>query len=260
VKVDAMNSETESKPLLEVVNLQKEFTVHNLGGKQIQGFWDVSFKVAKGRVLALTGPSGIGKSSVLKCIYRTYLSSAGNIYYRSKLYGEVDLTCLPEYQMLQLRAFEIGYATQFLKVLPRVPAIDVAAEPVMGGKMPPNVARESARHLLERLKIPEELYDAFPVTFSGGEQQRVNIACSIIAKPRMLLLDEPIASLDSESIDIIIDMLKELRAQGTTMIIVSHNTKILEALADQVYRIPLKDMPGEVIELGGDEPPGAQAL
>jgi alpha-D-ribose 1-methylphosphonate 5-triphosphate synthase subunit PhnL len=239
-KVEAMPPSLKTQPLLSVTRLCKHFTIHTRGGKKIEGFSEATFNVPEGSVLALSGPSGIGKSSVLKCIYRTYLPSAGSVVYRSRMYGRVDLTALSEYRILQLRASEIGYATQFLKVLPRVPALDVVAEPLLDGETLPERARAEARQILDQLNIPETLFDAYPVTFSGGEQQRINLARAIIARPRLLLLDEPIASLDEASIDIVIKLLGELRDRGTTMVIVSHNSKILESLADQVYRLPTK--------------------
>jgi alpha-D-ribose 1-methylphosphonate 5-triphosphate diphosphatase len=221
--------------VLCVENLSKTFTIHNLGGKQIHGFRNVSFQVQEGGSLALFGPSGIGKSSVLKCIYRTYLSSSGRVLYRSQQYGEVDLTKLLEYEMLQLRTHEIGYVTQFLKVLPRVSAVDVVAEPLTVKGMPKDEARNAARAMLERLNIPKTHLDAYPFTFSGGEQQRVNIARAIIGKPRLLLLDEPTASLDTGSINIVIELLNELRAQGTSMVMIFHDPAILRALAETLY-------------------------
>jgi alpha-D-ribose 1-methylphosphonate 5-triphosphate synthase subunit PhnL len=235
-----MSRSLETQPLLSVNRLCKHFIVHNRDGKKIEGFAKASFDVPKGSVLALSGSSGIGKSSVLKCIYRTYLPSNGSVVYRSRMYGTVDLAALSEYRILQLRAFEIGYATQFLKILPRVPALEVVAEPLLDGKTSPARARTEARRILGRLNIPAALFDAYPVTFSGGEQQRINIARAVVARPRLLLLDEPIASLDEASIDAVIDLLSELRDLGTTMVIVSHNSKILKSLANQVYRLPAK--------------------
>ncbi|MBN1850659.1 MAG: phosphonate metabolism protein PhnM [Deltaproteobacteria bacterium] len=228
-----------NRNMLSVEHLNKSFKIHHLGEKRIYGFQDVSFQLGEGKSLALFGPSGIGKSSVLKCIYRTYLSTSGKIRYYSRQYGEVDLTKLSEYDMLQLRANEIGYVTQFLKVIPRVKAVDVVAEPLVFKGAPKEEARKEARALLKRLNIPKTHLDAYPVTFSGGEQQRINIARAIIGKPRLLLLDEPTASLDSESINIVIDLLKELRAHGTSMVMIFHDQTILKALADSLY--PMKN-------------------
>lgn len=226
--------------LLSVKHLSKHFKVHTLGGKTIQGFEDVSFEVEEGGALALTGPSGSGKSSVLKCIYRTYMPTAGSLCYHSKLYGEVDLAGLSEHEVLQLRAREIGYATQFLKVIPRVPAVNIVAEPLLDRTSDLEKARCEARRLLERLHIPEKLMDAYPVTFSGGEQQRVNIARALIRKPRLLLLDEPTASLDRRATQIVVELLNELRQAGTSLVMIFHDPAIMNEVADAVFQMPKK--------------------
>lgn len=230
--------------MLTVRDLSKTFTIHQLNGKQIEGVPPVSFSVDKGKSLALSGPSGTGKSSILKCLYRTYSPTSGSILYQSHSSGEVDLATLPEYSMVHLRNKEIGYVTQFLRVIPRVPATGVVAEPLLRRGVPENEAMDQAAALLRRLRIPEELLDAYPVTFSGGEQQRVNIARAMIAQPRLLLLDEPTASLDKASISIVIDLLRELQAGGTTMVMIFHDPEIMNALADEVLPItPRQEIP-----------------
>lgn len=220
--------------LLKVENLSKSFELHTLDDKIINSFSDLSFEIKKGEVLALSGPSGAGKSSVLKCIYRTYLPSKGRILYRAENEDSLDLAALPEYRIIQLRRNEIGMVSQFLKVLPRVAAADVVAEPLLQHGVAYLDARKRAQELLNRINIPSRLHDAFPVTFSGGEQQRVNIARAVIGQPRLLLLDEPTASLDTESIDIILDLLDQLRKQGTTMVMICHDQGIARRFADEV--------------------------
>ena len=140
--------------MLEVSGLAKSFVVHALGGKRIEGFADVGFLVAAGEALVLAGPSGSGKSSVLKCIYRTYLPSAGCAHYHPRRGGVVDLAQATEHEMLRLRAGEIGYVTQFLRVIPRIPAVDVVAEPLLRKGLPVHEARDRAADLLARLQIP----------------------------------------------------------------------------------------------------------
>jgi alpha-D-ribose 1-methylphosphonate 5-triphosphate synthase subunit PhnL len=221
--------------MLTVSNLSKRFTIHNLGGKEIVGFPSLSFAVRQGGSLALSGPSGTGKSSILKCLYRTYLPTTGRIDYESDSFGTVDLATLPEPEMIRLRQREIGYVTQFLHVMPRVSAINIVAAPLIRAGQDAPRAREKAAALLRRLRIPDELLDAYPVTFSGGEQQRVNIAQAIIDRPRLLFLDEPTASLDQASIDIVVELLGELRARGTTMVMIFHDPDIMHALADDVH-------------------------
>jgi len=232
---------TATNPLLRVENLEKRVVSHTLGSKEILGFAAVSFAVPAGTALGLSGPSGYGKSSVLKCIYRTYLASAGTITYDAAGRGPVELVRLPENEILALRQGELGYVTQFLSVLPRVAALDVVAEPLVGGGMPRPEAREQARALLRRLKIDDCLHDAFPATFSGGEKQRVNLARAVIRPRRLLLLDEPTASLDLEAMGVVIELLSEIKARGTTLIAIFHDRSIMDRLMDDIYPMPEKE-------------------
>ena len=221
--------------MLKVENLSKSFCLHTLGGKVIQGIEDFSLEVRKGEFTGLSGPSGAGKSSILKCIYRTYVPSSGRIWYESRDMGRVDLASATEHNILKIRAGEIGYVSQFLKVIPRVPAIEVVAEPLMRMGMPPGEAKAHAADLLDRLNVPERLLDAYPTTFSGGEQQRVNIARAIIWKPRLLLLDEPTASLDKQSASLVVDELMAMRREGTAMIGILHDRELMASIADRIY-------------------------
>jgi len=223
--------------LLSVENLSKTFCLHNLCGKVIQGVSGVSLQARKGEFVGLSGPSGAGKSSILKCIYRTYVPSAGRIWYDSPGLGRVDLASATEHDILRIRSREIGYVSQFLKVIPRVPAIEVVTEPLIGLGMPEEEAKVRAADLLGRLNVPERLFDAYPSTFSGGEQQRVNIARAIIWKPRLLLVDEPTASLDRRSAGLVVDELMEMRAEGTAMIGILHDRELMVTIADRVYQL-----------------------
>jgi alpha-D-ribose 1-methylphosphonate 5-triphosphate synthase subunit PhnL len=221
--------------MLAITGLSKTFTLHTLHGRVIKGFHEISFALGRGRALGLSGQSGTGKSSVLKCIYRAYLPSTGEIVFQSKALGPIDLVRASDLQITMLRGTEIGYVTQFLAVVPRVSALDTVAEPLLSLGVSPKEARRQAGLLLERLFIPSNLYDACPVTFSGGEQQRVNFAAGIIARPRLLLLDEPTASLDEKTRRAVIDILLELKALDTTMIAIFHDRHIMEAVADEIY-------------------------
>lgn len=224
--------------MLTVENLSKNFTLHILGGKEISACRDVSFSVPQGAFLGLSGPSGAGKSTVLKCIYRTYLPSGGELWYDSAGSGRVNLATLSDREVIDIRTREMGYVAQFLKVIPRVSALDVVMEPILARNgVTRDEARRRAAGLLERLRIPSHLFDAYPATFSGGEQQRINIAHAVSWRPRLLLLDEPTASLDRDSIDIVLDILQELRREGTTMIGIFHDTELMETVTDTVYRI-----------------------
>lgn len=224
--------------MLEVSGLAKSFAVHALGGKRIEGFVDVGFLVAAGEALVLAGPSGSGKSSVLKCIYRTYLPTAGSARYHPRRGSVVDLAQASEHEMLRLRSDEIGCVTQFLRVIPRVPAVDIVAEPLLRRNTPPCEARGRAADLLARLQIPAALHEAFPAAFSGGEQQRVNIARAVIGEPRLLLLDEPTASLDRTATGIVLELLAELKCQGTAMVAIFHDREAAEKIADRFCTLP----------------------
>ncbi len=223
--------------MLKLKNLSKSFIVHTLGGKVINGCERVSFDAGPGELLGLAGPSGAGKSSILKCIYRTYIPTSGTIDYASKEFGPVDLAQASEHTIVRLRSREIGYVTQFLKVLPRVSATDVVAEPLLWRGVPFDEARKIAVDMLDRLRIPSALFDACPGTFSGGEQQRVNVARAVIAMPRLLLLDEPTASLDRNSVNIILDILRGLKREGCAMIGIFHDRDLMDAVSDRVYEM-----------------------
>ena len=224
--------------MITVENLSKTFTLHMLKEKRIAACSNVSFRVPPGGFLGLSGPSGAGKSTVLKCLYRTYLAGSGAILYDSATYGPVDLATMPDRAIIDIRDKEMGYVSQFLKVIPRVSTLDVVMELILSRNgVTRDVARKRSISLLERLRIPSHLFDAYPATFSGGEQQRVNIARAVSWKPRLLLLDEPTASLDHDSVGVVLEILRELRGEGTTMIGIFHDTTVLESVTDSVYHI-----------------------
>lgn len=229
--------QTELHPLLEVRHLKKDFHMHLVDGRIIESFHDISFQVKPGTLFIIKGKSGAGKTSILKCIYRTYLTTNGDIWYNSKAYGRVNITVAHEEVVVKLREQELGFCSQFLKVLPRVSALDVTAEPLVRLGMEREVARDKASHWLARLGIEESRWQASPVTFSGGEQQRLNLARAFIAAPRLLLLDEPTASLDPLSKSIVLDMIGEAKAVGVTILTVSHDVESLQVLADEMYSL-----------------------
>jgi len=223
--------------LLNVDSISKTFTIHILSGKIIEGFKDVSFTVPRGTALGISGPSGSGKSSVLKCIYGSYLTTRGDIWYESPRFGRLNLTRSPLRTINQIREMEIGYITQFLKVIPRVSALDIVSAPLMEAGAFRKAARSAAGDLLEQLGIPQRLFEAYPATFSGGEQQRVNIARAIIKAPHLLILDEPTACLDADTTSVVLDILLALREKGTTMIGIFHQPEILARFSDAIYRM-----------------------
>jgi alpha-D-ribose 1-methylphosphonate 5-triphosphate synthase subunit PhnL len=193
--------------------------------------------VQKGQLFMVSGKSGAGKTTILKCIYRTYLTTEGAIWYESQQFGRVNIATAPESMVMKLRARELGYCSQFLKILPRVPALDVTAEPLIRGGMKRQKALDQAAQWLQRLGIEESRWQASPMTFSGGEQQRLNLARAFIAAPRFLLLDEPTASLDAVSKSIVLEMISEAKRAGVTILAVSHDTAVMEPLADEVFKL-----------------------
>jgi alpha-D-ribose 1-methylphosphonate 5-triphosphate synthase subunit PhnL len=220
-------------PIVEVRDLNKSFVLHLIDGRTISPVQSMSFTVFAGQHFLIWGRSGVGKTSVLKCIYRTYISTSGSILYHSAHHGVIDMTTIPERVVLQLREQEIGYCSQFLNELPRVTALDIMTEPLRRMGMDKEQAREQGSAWLTRLRIAPHLWQASPVTFSGGEQQRINLGRAFIGKPRLLLLDEPTASLDSGSKQIVLDLIHDAKAHGTTVVTVSHDIDTLSTLADQ---------------------------
>lgn len=221
--------------LLEVCHLTKSFTLHLIDGRTITPLRDVSFSVSAGEHLLIHGRSGLGKTSILKCIYRTYLPTSGSIWFDSQQFGRVDLSRASESVILRLREREIGFCSQFLRVLPRVSALDVLCEPLYRQQMDRATAQAIGQEWLERLGIAPELWQASPITFSGGEQQRINIARAFIARPRLLLLDEPTASLDEATKQVVIAMIRAAQAEGTAIISVSHDLAGLGPCADRQW-------------------------
>ena len=219
--------------ILEVKNVSKHFQLHIQNNKRIAALDDVSFEMEQGEILGLTGKSGSGKSSLMKCIYRTYLVNSGAIVLTTASRGPVDLAKASEHQVIEMRKTEMFYCSQFLSVIPRVPAVEIVAEPLARKGKTADEAREMARDLLDRLGLPRELWDAFPATFSGGEQQRVNIARAIIAAPRFLLVDEPTASLDLKTKDVVIDLVLALKTQGASVVLITHDQHTLERMSDR---------------------------
>jgi alpha-D-ribose 1-methylphosphonate 5-triphosphate synthase subunit PhnL len=217
--------------------LSKTFLMHMRGGTRIEAFRDVSFTLAEGQFLGVSGPSGSGKSSLLKCLYLTYLPSSGAIWYTDSRSETRDLAATDEHAILSLRRQEIGYVSQFFPVIPRISALNTIANGMVARGFARPESEERARELLARLGIPRALWDMFPSTFSGGEKQRVNIIHAIIAQPRLLLLDEPTASLDAASAREAVSLILELKEHGTAMIGVFHDVELLSRLSDRLIEM-----------------------
>jgi len=228
--------------IIEIKNLSKVFDLHILNNKRLEALKNINMMLEEGEIVGLTGKSGSGKSSLMKCIYRTYLASSGSIVYKSEN-GMIDLVKASDHEIISLRKREITYCSQFLSVIPRVPAVDVVCERLFRVE-DHDAARKKAMEMLDNLGLPKELWDAFPVTFSGGEQQRINVARAIISRPRFLLIDEPTASLDTKTKDVVIDLILDLKKNGTTVLCISHDEYTLNRITDRNIHLKF----GEIIE------------
>jgi len=224
------------KPILRIEGYSKYFELHEQN-KIIPSSHDVNLDVFPGQLTALTGPTGAGKSTVLKGIYRTYLPSGGRLLYRTKDNIEVDLAHADEHLMLELRRNEISFVTQFLHALPRQATEDIVAQPLVQRGMDKIQARDLARDMLSAMNLPEALWGISPATFSGGEKQRVNLARGLVSRPRLLLLDEPTASLDPNTTEKIITLIDTLKDDGVAMLAIFHHPELVERMADNVVQL-----------------------
>ena len=235
-----------SNPRLSVRGLAKHFTLHLRGGARLQVLDGTSLDVHPGECIALVGASGRGKSTLMKCLFGSYGADAGTLRFDSSA-GPVDIAAATPQRMLELRRSDIAYVSQFLRAVPRVPALDVVAQRLVDAEPAPasddlddavhearmDAARAAARALLARLNLPEPLWDLPPATFSGGEQQRVNIARGFVQPARLLLLDEPTASLDAANRRVVVDLIHEAKARGAAIVGIFHDEEVRDAVADR---------------------------
>jgi alpha-D-ribose 1-methylphosphonate 5-triphosphate synthase subunit PhnL len=217
---------------LDLVNVKKSFTLHLQGGLHLPVVAGVNFAVKPGECVALAGPSGCGKSSILKMIFGGYRCDGGRILIRD---GEriVDIATASPRTIMVIRQRAVSYVSQFLRAVPRVAAIDVVAQALAA----PDDARASAAVLLRRLNIPQRLMAVPPATFSGGEQQRVNIARGFLPDRPVLLLDEPTASLDSDNRAVVVDLIAEKKRRGVAVVAIIHDKDIRDAVADHIVDV-----------------------
>ncbi|WP_234683344.1 phosphonate C-P lyase system protein PhnL [Bradyrhizobium monzae] len=222
--------------MIDVANANKTFTMHLQGGIELPVVRGVTFHVDPGECVVLSGPSGAGKSSILKMIFGNYRCDSGRIGIRHR--GEViDLATAEPRQVLNVRRATIGYVSQFLRAVPRVATVDVVAEPLIVNGMSRSDAQARAGELLHRLNIPERLRQLPPATFSGGEQQRVNIARGFISDLPILLLDEPTASLDAANRAVVVALVAEKKRQGVAMVAIVHDDEIRHLIADRIVDV-----------------------
>ncbi|MCL7466194.1 phosphonate C-P lyase system protein PhnL [Phaeovulum sp. NW3] len=218
--------------MIEISNLCKSFTLHNQGGAVIPVMAGAALSVAPGECVGLVGASGAGKSTLMRMIYGNYLAASGRI----EVAG-VDVARAAPREVIALRRQTLGYVSQFLRVVPRVPTLDVVAEPLLVLGVPADQARARASDLLARLNIPERLWPLSPTTFSGGEQQRVNIARGFAHAYPALLLDEPTASLDATNREVVLSMIDEAKARGAAIVGIFHDEGARERVCDRLVDV-----------------------
>ena len=221
--------------MLQMKQVSKRFTLHHQNGAELQVLSQVDLSVGPGECVVLDGPSGMGKSTLLKLIYANYRATSGQIEVRQANGRVLDLTQASPRELVRMRRDTVGYVSQFLRVIPRVSALDVVAEPLIedAADQPEAIeaAREQARVWLTRLRIPERLWHLPPATFSGGEQQRINIARNMIKPRPILLLDEPTASLDAANTQTVIDLIGEAVGRGAALVGIFHDAHVGAAVA-----------------------------
>lgn len=214
--------------MIELKDVSKTFTLHNQGSAVIEVISDVSFHVAPGECVALTGASGAGKSTLMRMIYGNYLTQSGSIRI-----GDLDIVQAEPREIIALRREVLGYVSQFLRVVPRVPTLDVVADPLRALGVPTEDAQARAQDLLAQLNIPQRLWSLSPTTFSGGEQQRVNIARGFAHAYPAMLLDEPTASLDATNREVVLSLIEEAKARGAAIIGIFHDEAARARVCDR---------------------------
>lgn len=227
---------TPSVPILEVADVAKHFTMHLRGGLAIPVVEGVSFAVAPGECVVLGGPSGAGKSSILKMVWGNYGVDRGAIRVAGAE-GIVDVATASPREVIALRRSTMAWVSQFLRVVPRVATIDVVSEPALARGASREEARERAGTLLRRLNVPERLWSLPPATFSGGEQQRVNIARGLVADAALLLLDEPTASLDAENRAAVVELIEARKAAGAALLGIFHDADVRDRVATRIVDV-----------------------
>ncbi|WP_019378555.1 phosphonate C-P lyase system protein PhnL [Virgibacillus halodenitrificans] len=220
--------------MLRVKDFGKRFTIHHLD-KTRQAVDHINFSLEQGEFLGIVGKSGSGKSTILKSIYRTYRPDTGSIIYNSARYGFIDLMHAMEREVLYLRKHEIGYVSQFLNVMPRTTARELVEKAILEMGATEATAKVEAEKALAHFELDQKLWDNYPNTFSGGEKLRLNIAMATVKKPRLLLLDEPTASLDHQSKIKVREIIEKLKASGTTLVGIFHDIEFMDGLCDHVF-------------------------
>lgn len=218
--------------MIRISGVSKNFTLHNQGGTVIPVMAGAELSVAPGECVGLVGASGAGKSTLMRMVWGNYLAASGSI-----MVGGLDVAQAEPRQIIALRRSTLGYVSQFLRVVPRVPTLDVVAEPLLQLGVPQDQARDRAAALLARLNIPQRLWNLSPTTFSGGEQQRVNIARGFAHGYPALLLDEPTASLDAANREVVLTLIEEAKARGAAILGIFHDEGARARVCDRLVDV-----------------------
>ncbi|RAT48613.1 phosphonate C-P lyase system protein PhnL [Lonsdalea populi] len=227
---------------LRIENVSKTFVLHNQQGARLPVFKDINLEVKSGECVALHGHSGCGKSTLLRSLYGNYLPDGGHIYARHR--GKwVDMVSADARYILTVRKHTIGWVSQFLRVIPRISTLNVVIQPLLERGIPRQECEIRASELLTRLNVPERLWSLAPATFSGGEQQRVNIARGLIGESPILLLDEPTASLDAANRQAVTQSILEAKERGSAIVGIFHNEDVRDRVSDRIYTMPLSTSP-----------------
>ncbi len=215
--------------MLKVTNVGKSFTLHTQGSTEIPVFKDINFNLSGGDCIALTGASGAGKSTFMRMVYANYVCQEGaiSVFHEGKW---LNITEASPHEILEIRRSTMGYVSQFLRVIPRVSTLDIVSEPLVQIGASEKAAADKAKELLARLNIPENLWSLSPLTFSGGEQQRVNIARGFITDYPVMLLDEPTASLDAGNRQTVLDLIEEAKMRGSAILGIFHDQAARDAV------------------------------
>ena len=220
--------------MLELRDLSKSFELHHQHGARLNLLRGLDLRLHAGECVVLSGPSGAGKSTLLRVIYANYRPTFGAVHVRHDDRW-LDLAKATSHEVLDVRRRTLGYVSQFLRVIPRVPTLDIVAEPAVQMGASTQNARQRAANLLHRLNVPERLWQLPPGTFSGGEQQRVNIARGLIVPRPVLLLDEPTASLDADNRAVVAELLAEARAAGSAVLGIFHDEDMRDRVATRLF-------------------------
>ncbi len=219
--------------MIRLEDVSKTFILHLRGGASMPAVANLSLSVRRSECVALDGPSGAGKSSVLKMIFGSYVTSSGRVLVRGQR-SFVDVAKSDPREIIELRRRSISYVSQFLRVIPRISCLDLVVAAARDDGCELQDAEERARNLLARLNLPERLWGLPPATFSGGEQQRVNIARGFAPQRPILLLDEPTASLDRANTEAVLDLIADRKAQGAAILGVFHDPDVRLRVADRL--------------------------